>query len=126
MIRPNVPWVEVHIPELKGKILLTLSMEGCIPELKGDAREANVRGGLGIYFGDKLEGLSTIGLKRAFGCMPLYTKRLIQSIKNGRQYIEYKDVCYEDQPVACAKDQAGKAIQFDVWGWDSENTGRER
>jgi glycogen debranching enzyme len=126
MIRPNVPWIEVHTPELKGKILVTLSMEGCIAELKGDAREANVRGGLGIYFGDKLEGLSTIGLRRAFGCMPLYKKRLVQSIRNGRQHIEYVDVSYEDQPITSVTDRAGKPMEFDVWGWESENTACEK
>lgn len=99
MIRSNLTWIDEHIPELKEKILVTLSMEGCIPELTGDAREANVKGGLGIYFGDKLEGLKSIGMDRAFGCMPLYKKRLVQLIRNGRQHIEYKDVSYEDQPV---------------------------
>ncbi len=126
MIRPNISWVDEHTPELKGKILVTLSMEGCIPELQGDAREANVRGGLGIYFGDKLEGISTIGLDRAFGCMPLYKKRLVQAIRNGRQHIEYRDVSYEDQPVARAVDREGRTLEFDVWGWDSENTAHER
>ena len=57
MIRSNITWLDEHASDLKGKILVTLSMEGCVPELRGDAREANTRGGLGIYFGDKLEGL---------------------------------------------------------------------
>jgi glycogen debranching enzyme/glycosidase len=126
MIRPNVTWIDEHTPELKGKILATLSVEGCIPELNGDAREANVRGGLGIYFGDKLEGLKAIGMDRAFGCMPLYKKRLVQSIRNGRQHIEYRDVSYEDQSIERVTDSRGKPMQFDVWGWDQENTARER
>ena len=126
MIGPNVTWIDEHTPELKGKILATLSMEGCIAELTGDAREANVRGGLGIYFGDKLEGLKAIGMDRAFGCMPLYKKRLIQSIRNGRQHIEYKDVSYEDQPIERVIDGGGRPMQFDVWGWDRENTAQER
>ena len=92
MIKLEVPWIDEHASELKGKILVTVSMEGYVPELKGDAREANVRGGLGIYFGDKLEGLHAIGMDRAFGCMPLYKKRLVQSIRSGRQHIEYRDV----------------------------------
>ena len=62
----KVKWIDEYAPELKGKILATLSMEGCIAELKGDACEANTRGGLGIYFGDKLEGLGAIGLDEAF------------------------------------------------------------
>ena len=99
MNNSKIKWIDEHAPELKGKILATLSMEGCIPELKGDACEANTRGGLGIYFGDKLEGLSAIGMDRAFGCMPLYSKRLVQSIRGGRQHITYKDVSYEDQAI---------------------------
>ena len=126
MINANVTWIDEHVPELKGKILATLSMEGCIPELKGDAREANTKGGLGIYFGDKLEGLNAIGMDRAFGCMPLYSKRLVQSIRGGRQHIEYRDVSYKDQPIGYAMDKRGKPLQFDVWGWDEKNTAQER
>ncbi|MEJ2701806.1 MAG: glycogen/starch synthase [Sedimentisphaerales bacterium] len=126
MMKPNFSWVEEHTAKLKDKILVTVSMEGCIPELRGDAREANVRGGLGIYFGDKLEGISTIGLDRAFGCMPLYRKRLIQSIRDGRQCVEYRDVSYEDQPITRIEDGTGGPLQLDVWGWDSESTTHER
>jgi glucan phosphorylase len=122
----KVRWVDEHAPELKGRILATLSMEGCIPELKGDACEANTRGGLGIYFGDKLEGLSAIGMKRALGCMPLYSRRLVQSIRGGRQHIEYKDVSYEDQALEYVIDNTGKPLQFDVWGWDEKNTALEQ
>src|SRR4030042_5382094 len=114
MINANATWIDEHAPELKGKILATLSMEGCIPELKGDAREANTRGGLGIYFGDKLEGLNAIGMDRAFGCMPLYSKRLVQSIRSGRQHIEYRDVSYDDQSIESVMDNGGKPQQFDV------------
>jgi len=126
MISSNLTWIDEYAPELKGKTLVTLSMEGCIHELTGDAREANVRGGLGIYFGDKLEGLCAIGMDRAFGCMPLYKKRLVQSISNGRQHIDYKDVSYEDQSIKHVLDGRGKPMQFDVWGWDQENTANER
>lgn len=126
MISSNLTWIDEHAPELKGKTLVTLSMEGCIPELKGDVREANTRGGLGIYFGDKLEGLHAIGMEKAFGCMPLYKKRLVQSISNGRQHIDYKDVSYEDQSIERVLDGRGKPMQFDVWGWDQENTANER
>jgi len=126
MIRPKVTWIDEHTPELKGKILATVSMEGYMAEMTGDAREANVRGGLGIYFGDKLEGLKAIGMDKAFGCMPLYKKRLVQSIRNGRQHIEYKDVSYEDQPIERVIDSRGRPMQFDVWGWDEENTAQNR
>jgi glucan phosphorylase len=122
----KVKWIDEYSNELKGKILVTLSMEGCIAELKGDACEANTRGGLGIYFGDKLEGLSAIGIDAAFGCMPLYSKRLIQLIRGGRQHIEYRDVCYEGQPIEQAIDNDGNPLQFNVWGWDDNNTSREQ
>ena len=126
MKRIKTTWLDKHIPELKDKILVTLSMEGCIPELKGDAREANTKGGLGAYFGDKLEGLSSIGMDRALGCMPLYKKRLTQSIENGRQKLSYKEVTYEGQPVKRIVDIRSNPIQFDVWGWDITNTSLEK
>ncbi len=126
MINSNIAWIDEHAPELKGKILVTLSMEGYVPELKGNAREANTRGGLGIYFGDKLEGLHAIGMNRAFGCMPLYKKRLVQSIRNGKQHIEYRDVSYEDQSIERVMDSQGKPMQFNVWGWDMKNTDQNR
>jgi glycogen debranching enzyme/glycosidase len=126
MINSNIEWIDEHAPELKGKILVTLSMEGYIPELKGDAREANIRGGLGIYFGDKLEGLHAIGIDRAFGCMPLYKKRLVQSIRNGKQHNEYREVSYEGQPLEQVMDGRGKPMQFHVWGWDMRNTDQNR
>jgi glucan phosphorylase len=126
MINSNIAWIDEHTPELKGKILVTLSMEGYVPELTGDAREANTRGGLGIYFGDKLEGLHAIGMDRAFGCMPLYKKRIVQSIRSGKQHIEYKDVSYEDQSIERVMDIWGNPMQFSVWGWDMENTTQNR
>jgi len=126
MINSNIAWIDEHAPDLKGKILVTLSMEGYVPELKQDAREANTRGGLGIYFGDKLEGLHAIGMDSAFGCMPLYKKRLVQSIRNGKQHIEYIDVSYEDQSIERVMDGRGKPMQFNVWGWDMSNTDLNR
>ncbi|MCK9595447.1 MAG: glycogen/starch synthase, partial [Candidatus Omnitrophica bacterium] len=66
-------WIEENAPELKDKLLATLSMEGNIPEFEGyDAQNANTKGGLGAYFGDKLEGLADIGMK-ACGCQPMYS-----------------------------------------------------
>ncbi len=125
MISSNLKWVDEHAIELKDKTLVTLSMEGYIPELTGDAREANTRGGLGIYFGDKLEGLKAIGMDQAFGCMPLYQQRLMQSIKNGKQHLDYKEVSYEGQPIEPVLDDSGNQIEFDVWGWDVKNTARD-
>ena len=64
--------------ELQGKFVVTtlsvttLSMEGNIPEFEGfDAQKANTKGGLGAYFGDKLEGLADIGIQ-AYGFQPAY------------------------------------------------------
>jgi glycogen debranching enzyme/glycosidase len=122
MLIPNTTWIDENKAELKDKILVTLSMEGYIPEFTGDAREANVRGGLGIYFGDKLEGLNAIGMYNAFGCMPIYKKRLVQTIHNGKQNLEYKNVSYEGQPIEPVKNRYGKHLHFDVWGWDQKNT----
>ena len=87
MISSNENWIDSHVPSLKDKQIVTVSMEGYIPELHGDAREANTKGGLGVYFGDKLEGLSKMGKHDAFGCMPLYQKRMVQRIDQGRQVI---------------------------------------
>jgi glycogen debranching enzyme/glucan phosphorylase/glycosidase len=122
MTGSKLNWIDEYKSELKGKILATLSMEGYIPELSGDAREANARGGLGIYFGDKLEGLQAIGMDNAFGCMPLYKKRLVQTIRYGKQNIEYKEVSYEGQPIEPVTDHHGKSLHLDIWGWDRNNT----
>ncbi len=125
-MRSKITWIDEYLPDLSNKTLVTLSMEGCIPELKGDVREANVKGGLGIYFGDKLEGLKAIGMKRAFGCMPLYKKRIVQAIRNGRQHLEYREVSYMEQPIEQVTDIWGLPLQFEVWGWEITNTSREK
>ncbi|MBU1084664.1 MAG: hypothetical protein KKG84_06180, partial [Candidatus Omnitrophica bacterium] len=48
---------------LVGKIIASLSLEGLIPEFikKLAAIAANMKGGLGVYFADKLSGLAGIG-----------------------------------------------------------------
>jgi hypothetical protein len=64
-------WIAAHSPTLVGKKMITLSMEGNIPELVDPdfdntiARDANTKGGLGAYQGDKLEGLSMVGMAPA-------------------------------------------------------------
>jgi glucan phosphorylase len=58
--------------------------------------------------------------------MPLYKKRLVQSIRNGRQHIEYRDVSYEDQSIELVTDDWMNPMQFNVWGWDVRNTTQER
>jgi len=71
-------WIARNSRSLVGKKMVTLSMEGNIPELidadSGDtlARDANTKGGLGAYQGDKLEGLSMVGMDAA-GIQPMYS-----------------------------------------------------
>ena len=121
----TAPWIEQNVPFLRDKQFVTVSMEGYIPELQGHAREANTKGGLGAYFGDKLEGLSAIGLHRAFGCMPLYHKRLVQEVRNGHQTISYQAVSYEDQPVAPLLDAQQQPVRLEVWGFDTHHPNQE-
>ncbi|MFH1791305.1 MAG: glycogen/starch synthase [Candidatus Omnitrophota bacterium] len=70
-------WIHDHAPDLVGKTMASLSMEGHIPELVNPdtgntiVRDVNMRGGLGVYQGDKLEALSDIGVN-AFGAQPGY------------------------------------------------------
>ena len=118
-------WLELNCPTLPNKVLATVSMEGYIPELQGDTREANTKGGLGVYFGDKLEGLATIGMHKAFGCMPMYHRRLVQEIQLGRQVLSYRDVSYEDQPVARLLDPDQRPVTLEVWGFDTANPNQE-
>ena len=125
MTSNSAMWIDRNVPSLKEKLVVTVSMEGYIPELHGDAREANTKGGLGVYFGDKLEGLAGIGIHRAFGCMPLYHKRLAQEIRNGRQAVAYREVSYDDQPVAPLQDADGTPVCLEVWGFDTQNPSRE-
>ena len=114
-------WIDINAPLLRYKLIVTVSMEGYIPEFEGDAREANTKGGLGIYFGDKLEGLAAIGIRNAFGCMPMYHKRLVQRIRNGRQEIDYREVSYDRQPVTPLLDEDRQPIKLEVWGINTEN-----
>ncbi len=125
MMSNSATWIDRNIPPLRHKLIVTVSMEGYIPELSGDAREANTRGGLGIYFGDKLEGLAAIGEHKAFGCMPLYHKRQVQEIHRGRQVITYRDVSYEGQPVVPLLDAAQQPVRLEVWGFDTRHPNQE-
>lgn len=66
-------WIEQHTPGLLGRVIVSLSMEGNIPEFEGYlAQDANTKGGLGAYFGDKLEGLAAIGAN-GLGIQPGYS-----------------------------------------------------
>ena len=105
MKQNKATWIDQNVPSLRHKLIATVSMEGYIPELTGDAREANTKGGLGVYFGDKLEGLAATGMHNALGCMPLYHKRLVQYIHHGRQTLSYKSVSYKGQPLVQVMDE---------------------
>ena len=125
MMSNDENWINSHFPSLKNKRIVTVSMEGYIPELHGDAREANTKGGLGVYFGDKLEGLAALGKHDAFGCMPMYQKRMVQEIKHGRQVITYRQVSYVDQPIAPLLDERQAAVRLEVWGFNTQNPNQE-
>ncbi|MEI6831245.1 MAG: 6-phosphofructokinase, partial [Candidatus Omnitrophota bacterium] len=103
--------------DLTGKTIVTLSMEGNIPEFEGyDAQNANTKGGLGAYFGDKLEGLFEIGMK-AYGIMPAYSK-----IKKDGQIIniDYKELINKGilQKVHAVD---GKPLVLGVNVWDEDD-----
>ncbi len=120
------PWIDMHAPLLRHKLIVTVSMEGYIPEFQEDAREANTKGGLGAYFGDKLEGLNAIGVRNAFGCMPMYHKRLVQQIHRGHQTITYQDVNYDrETPLRPLLDSEGHPVRLEVWGLDTDDPQQE-
>lgn len=54
--------IEKEFPELKGKIILSLSMEGNLPVLQDYplVQDANTKGGLGAYEGDKGQAMADI------------------------------------------------------------------
>jgi glucan phosphorylase len=125
MSHRHATWIDTVAPSLREKVIATASMEGYIPELHGDAREANMKGGLGVYFGDKLEGLAAIGIRHALGCMPLYHRRLAQVIQQGRQAMEAREVSYADQPITRLCDAEGRPVTLEVWGFDTQNPNQE-
>lgn len=68
-------FIEENAAVLKGKSILSLSMEGNIPEFAGlsmPAQDANTKGGLGAYYGDKFDGFDELGLN-GIGCQPGYS-----------------------------------------------------
>ncbi|MCK4463551.1 MAG: glycogen/starch synthase, partial [Candidatus Omnitrophica bacterium] len=106
----TISWIEQNAPDLVGKTIVTLSMEGYIPEFGENlAKDANTKGGLGAYYGDKLEGLAAIGME-AYGIQPGYSK-----IKRNDELInvDYKELIEKRilEPVCVGND----AIK--VWAW---------
>ncbi len=107
-------WIEANAPELTNKTIITLSMEGNIPEFEGyEAQDANTIGGLGVYFGDKLEGLYDLGLK-AYGIMPLYAKRYQGSLEVAVDYHPLKD----RQIIQRVTDENGFPLTLQVYIWE--------
>ncbi|MFH0941073.1 MAG: (d)CMP kinase, partial [Candidatus Omnitrophota bacterium] len=107
-------WLRDNGRQLIGKTLVTLCVEGNIPELEGyDAQNANTMGGLGAYYGDKLEGLYDVGIK-AYGVQPMYSKVL----KNG----QFVDVDYDELiakgVIQRVHEQSGKPLILQVFAWD--------
>ncbi|MCD6539502.1 MAG: glycogen/starch synthase, partial [Candidatus Omnitrophica bacterium] len=108
-------WIGKNIPQLKDKLIVTISMEGNIPEFEGyDAQNANTKGGLGAYFGDKLEGLATIGMK-AYGVQPIYAK-----LKRGEEIIDvdYRDL-QEKGVILRVYDEEDRPLVLKVRAWDT-------
>ena len=108
-------WIEKNIPELKGKTVLSLSMEGNIPEFAGyEARSANTKGGLGAYFGDKLEGMAAIGIN-ALGAQIGYS----HVRKDGRKIkVSYDELINNGVMEKVFTD--GNAIKVRAWDEDPE------
>ncbi|MCM8780297.1 MAG: ribose-phosphate pyrophosphokinase-like domain-containing protein, partial [Candidatus Omnitrophica bacterium] len=101
--------------DLQDKILVSLSMEGNIPEFEGyDAQAANTKGGLGVYFGDKLEALHNIGIK-AYGIQPGYSKVL-----KGGKYVDvtsYTELI-KKRILKPVYDNEGRQLSIKVYVWD--------
>ncbi|MCX5702215.1 MAG: 2,3-bisphosphoglycerate-independent phosphoglycerate mutase, partial [Candidatus Omnitrophica bacterium] len=112
---PALTWIRQNAPELAGKTIVSLSMEGNMPEFEGyDAQNANLKGGLGIYFGDKLEGLFGIGIK-AYGIQPMYSKVL----KKGKYIdVDYNELI-EKGLIERVYGQDGRPLIIEVYAWDN-------
>lgn len=110
-------WLEENVHELKDKTIVSLSMEGNIPEFEGHlAQNANTKGGLGAYFGDKLEGFADIGMK-GFGIQPGYS-HLIEGGKLVR--VNYEELIKKGalKPVYVGADA------LTVRAWDEDPNAR--
>ncbi|MBU1999023.1 MAG: 6-phosphofructokinase, partial [Candidatus Omnitrophica bacterium] len=110
-------WLRNNANELIDKTIVTLSMEGNIPEFEDyDAQNANTKGGLGAYFGDKLEGLFEIGMT-AYGIMPAYSKIR----KDGQAInIDYQELIDKGILQRVYTDD-GKPLVLGVHAWDEED-----
>lgn len=107
-------WIKENTPELIDKTIFTLSMEGNIPEFEGyEVQDANTIGGLGAYFGDKLEGLYDLNLK-AYGVMPLYAKRYQKGQEVTVDYQPLKD----RQIIQRVADDKGCPLTLQVYIWE--------
>lgn len=104
-------WIDENVPELAGKTMFTISLEGNIPEFTKwpNVQNANTKGGLGAYYGDKFEGLDRIGMV-ASGGQPGYM------FDRDGNYIDYDEL---------VKAGALKEVKFPediaVWTWIKED-----
>jgi glucan phosphorylase len=118
-------WIDTFVPELVGKLVASFCMEGCIHEFSPWARDGNYAGGLGIVSTDELSGADKIGMNM-WGFMPLYSKRKVQKIINGRQAFVESDINYDNEPLEDVTDAEGEPVEFDVWAIDLNNTTKDR
>lgn len=104
-------WVEENIRELAGKTMFTISLEGNIPEFSAwpNIQNANTKGGLGAYFGDKFEGLDRIGMI-ASGAQPGYM------FDRDGNYVDYDELAQ-----AGALKEVKFAEDIAVWTWIQED-----
>ena len=116
-------WLLRKAGKMLGKSIVTLSMEGNIPEFeKFDAQNANTKGGLGAYFGDKLEGLADLGIQ-AYGFQPAYA--LVEKEKD-----VFVSVDYQKLPdvgiISRVLDNDGKVLEIEVNVWDEGSLESDR
>ncbi len=105
-------WIEENVPELAGKTILSISLEGNIPEFSSSSRvqNANTKGGLGAYFGDKFEGFDKIGMN-ASGIQPGY-----MFDKSGN-YVDYDELV-----TAGVLKEVRLPQDVGVWTWIAEDS----
>ncbi|HNX82517.1 MAG TPA: glycogen/starch synthase, partial [Candidatus Omnitrophota bacterium] len=108
-------WLNSRYPAVAESLVVSLSMEGNIPEFEGyDAQNACTKGGLGAYFGDKLEGLALVGIP-AYGIQPGYSKVIKQGVTVDVDYSELIAKGILQRVVGLD----GQPLTLNVYAWDS-------
>jgi starch phosphorylase len=103
--------IQQNVPELAGKTILSISLEGNIPEFAAWPRiqNANFKGGLGAHYGDKFEGFDDIGMDAA-GIQPGYL------FDNNGEYIDYQELVN-----AGVLEEVRLPQPVEVWTWIRED-----